>query len=271
MPSTPVVASIASVLTSIGADAARHLDGVWRELTRGQGAAEDEQFFRLVTGEPHPLGNMAILRESTGAQTTERAVAPLLALTTPTAVLYPLGVSEAIAQSLIDRGYTRLGAMPAMAVEIDAMAPTTLPAGYEWVRIGSGAAGSEWADVVTDGFGLPRGLARMLSPEVLEVDMAADARTQFFGIRRSGRLVAVSMLHLADGLAGIYCVATLPDERGRGLGAHVTAQALRAAHQVGYRVGILQSSAAGHSVYLGLGFKDFGAVSMFVRTPVLTP
>ena len=111
----------------------------------------------------------------------------------------------------------------------------------------------------------------MLSPEVLEVDMAADARTQFFGIRRSGRLVAVSMLHLADGLAGIYCVATLPDERGRGLGAHVTAQALRAAHQVGYRVGILQSSAAGHSVYLGLGFKDFGAVSMFVRTPVLTP
>lgn len=75
------------------------------------------------------------------------------------------------------------------------------------------------------------------------------------------------MLYLADGLAGIYCVATLPAEQGRGLAAHVTAEALRAAGRLGYGVGLLQSSAVRHSVYLGLGFRDVGSVLMFIRMP----
>ena len=79
--------------------------------------------------------------------------------------------------------------------------------------------------------------------------------------------MATSVLHVADGLAGIYCVATLAEERGMGLGGHVTAEALRAAHKFGYHVGVLQSSPAGHSVYLGLGFDDVGTVPMFVRMP----
>jgi predicted GNAT family acetyltransferase len=97
--------------------------------------------------------------------------------------------------------------------------------------------------------------------------MAVDARTQFFAVVRDGRTVATSLLYLADGLAGIYCVATLPAERGRGLGAHVTAEALRAAHRLGYGVGVLQSSAEGHPVYIGLGFEDLGRVPIFVRMP----
>lgn len=82
-----------------------------------------------------------------------------------------------------------------------------------------------------------------------------------------GVTAATSMLFLADGLAGIYCVSTVPAERGKGLGAHVTAEALRVAQRLGYGVGVLQSSPAGHSVYLGLGFADVGSVPMFVRLP----
>lgn len=80
-------------------------------------------------------------------------------------------------------------------------------------------------------------------------------------------MVATSVLFLADGLAGIYCVATLPEEHGRGLGKHVTAEALRVAHRLGYGVGVLQSSTAGHSVYQSLGFRDFDTVPMFIRMP----
>jgi hypothetical protein len=76
------------------------------------------------------------------------------------------------------------------------------------------------------------------------------------------------MLFLDDGLAGIYSVATLQDERGKGIGGYATAQPLRAAHALGYRVGVLQSSEAGHSVYLGLGFIDVGEVPMFTRMPI---
>jgi predicted GNAT family acetyltransferase len=97
--------------------------------------------------------------------------------------------------------------------------------------------------------------------------MAPDAPLQFFAIRRNGKVAATSMLYLADGLAGIYCVATREEERGKGFGAHVTAEPLRAALRLGYRVGVLQSSPAGHSVYLSLGFADVGTVPMFVRMP----
>ena len=55
--------------------------------------------------------------------------------------------------------------------------------------------------------------------------MAPDAQIQFFAIHHNGRFVATSLMYLADGLAGIYCVATLADERGKGLGADVRADA----------------------------------------------
>jgi GNAT superfamily N-acetyltransferase len=79
--------------------------------------------------------------------------------------------------------------------------------------------------------------------------------------------VAISLCFLADGLAGIYSVATLREKRGKGLGGHDTAEALRAAQELGYRVGVLQSWEEGHSVYRRLGFEDFGGVPMFIRKP----
>jgi GNAT superfamily N-acetyltransferase len=154
-----------------------------------------------------------------------------------------------------------------MAVDIDRMAKTALPPGFDWARIDAGDDGRARTKALANGYGPPPGLARMFSPEALGADMSSDAQVQFYAIRRNGRFVATSLLFLADGLAGIYCVATLPDERGKGLGAHATAEALRAAHRLGYRVGVLQSSTEGHSVYLGLGFEDFSGVPMFVRMP----
>jgi predicted GNAT family acetyltransferase len=154
-----------------------------------------------------------------------------------------------------------------MAVDIGRLAGTALPPGYGFARIGTGSEGAAWADTLAVGYGLPHGLARRFSPECLDADMAPDAEVQFFAVVRDGRTVATSLLFLADGLAGIYCVATLAEERGKGLAAHATAEPLRAAARQGYRVGILQSSTAGHSVYLGLGFEDVGGVPLFVRMP----
>ena len=45
-----------------------------------------------------------------------------------------------------------------------------------------------------------------------------------------------TVLLLDDGLAGIYSVATLSEERGKGIGGHATAETLRVAQALGYRV-----------------------------------
>ena len=266
MQKSPVVESIGSCRGSIGASAAGHLDLAIRHIFGGQGAVASGGYLRMITRTQHPFGNMAVLSAADSPQTTEEAVAPLLALEFPTMVLYTSGVSEAVAQTLLDKGYGQ-SAMPAMAVDIERMGATALQSGYEWTRIGAGSDGCEWSEVLALGYGLPLPVARMFSPDALGADMAPDATMQFFGIRHDGRLVATSMLYLAGGLAGIYCVATLAEERGKGLGAHVTAEALRTAHRLGYRVGVLQSSDDGHNVYLGLGFADLGWVPMFIRIP----
>jgi hypothetical protein len=102
---------------------------------------------------------------------------------------------------------------------------------------------------------------------MLHADTSPDARMQFFAIRRSGAIVCTSACYLEEGLAGIYCVSTLPTERRNGLAAHATAEPLRLAAQLGYRVGILQSSESGHTLYKSLGFADFGGVPFYIRIP----
>ena len=79
--------------------------------------------------------------------------------------------------------------------------------------------------------------------------------------------LAASMLYLHDGLAGIYGVATKPDHRGKGLGAHLTAEPLRTAWQEGYNTGLLQASAMGAPVYKRIGFRSHGDMALFVRVP----
>jgi len=244
-----------------------HLDLLWRDMMKSQGSVESETFFRLITGEEHPLGNLAILRDSSNAGVVEGAVAPLMDVSKPTAVLFVAGVDDAISGMLTSRGFSRIEPMPAMAVDVTSLTTTKLPEGNDFVKVSSAEDGTAWANVVAAGFQLPRGLARLLSPEVHGASAEPDAQVQFFAIRCRGAMVATSMLYLANGLAGIYCVATLPEERGKGLGAHVTAEALRVAKRLGYGVGVLQSSVAGHGVYLALGFKDFESVPMFIRMP----
>jgi len=268
MPRAPIVPSMATLGNAIGARASGHLDLAFRHMMQGQGAELTRHFLRLVTGEAHPLGNIAVVSDPDDLATMHAAVDPLLTCGFPTSVLYSQGISDAVARSLHAAGYVDAGTMPAMAVDIERLATTALPPGYEWARMGEGEAGRSWADTLAVGYGLPDGLARMMSPECLGAEMAPDSSLQFFAIRRNGQAVATSMLYLADGLAGIYCVATREEERGKGFGAHVTAEPLRVAQRLGYRVGVLQSSPAGHSVYLGLGFADIGTVPMFIRMPV---
>ncbi len=168
----------------------------------------DANCLRWVTREAHALGNVVIFSDLGDGDTARVAVDPLVRDNLPSAVLFPEGVSAAAAQSLATLGFVGEGAMPAMAVDIDRLAGTALPPAYTIARVDVGSGGQAWAEAPGVGYGLPPGLARLFSPEVLGADMAADARTQYFSVMHDGRAVATALLVLADGLAGIYCVAT---------------------------------------------------------------
>lgn len=96
-------------------------------------------------------------------------------------------------------------------------------------------------------------------PRLVEIEegMPQDqkALTRHFLARLDDRPVATSELFLAAGVAGLYFVGTLSEARGRGFGRAVALAALKAAREMGYRVGALQATRMGAPVYRRLGFR----------------
>ena len=78
-----------------------------------------------------------------------------------------------------------------------------------------------------------------------------------------GRPVATAELTVGGGVAGLYNIATLPELRGRGIGALMTWTPLRDAAQAGLPAAILQASPMGQGLYARLGFREFGSITEY--------
>lgn len=227
-------------------------------------AVNGEGYLRLMTGEPHPFGNLAVGRALEDASVAAEVVGPLAEIGAPSAVLFP---GESVPGDVLDRlgslGFEHHGAMPAMAVDIRSLPETKLAEGYEWVTIGERMSSEAWVDCLAVGYEIPLGVAKFFEPS--RVGDRDDVR--YYGAVKDGSVDSVSAVYLGAGVAGVYCVATREGARGRGLGAHLTAEPLRIAMQDGYGVGVLQSSEMGYPVYQRLGFRDFGQVQLLLRMP----
>lgn len=82
-----------------------------------------------------------------------------------------------------------------------------------------------------------------------------------------GKPVANSHLLLTCGVAGIFGVATLPEVRRKGVGTALSLAPLRDARDMGYRVGVLQSSRMGLGVYQKIGFKEYCTIEGYRWQP----
>jgi GNAT superfamily N-acetyltransferase len=258
--------TIESLGDRIGGTIERQFETFCRTLLSGPGVINEKGFFRIITGEMHPLGNFAVVSDPSDVDQTHAATRPLCVDDTPAATLFVGAVGDEVEVFLRERGFVLAETMPAMAVDLDRVTLPLLPDGYAIREVHAGADNASWCETFAVGYGLPRPVADAFGPNAA-AKIEGDSVARFFAVTGSGGMVATSTLFLEGGLAGIYCVATLPDERGKGLGACVTAEPLRLARQLGYRTGILQSSAIGESVYRRLGFTGFGTLPLYVRTP----
>lgn len=218
----------------------------------------------LNTGESDPFGNFAA-----GATVEEFAEAAriLASQPVPAMMLVPADRDPKLEAVIEPFGFAHHGAIPGMVVELDQVPTVQVPDGYQVGRVSSDESGEAWAQVLSEAYPVALLAAQSMSPMHAARNDAEDAPIQFFQATFDGQPVAVSALANIDGIAGVYCVATLESHRRKGLGAALTAAPLHAARAMGCKVGVLQASQAGYPTYRKLGFEDESQVHLYLRIP----
>jgi len=73
-----------------------------------------------------------------------------------------------------------------------------------------------------------------------------------------GKAVATNLAYNGGGVTGLFCIGTIPEYRGRGIGTAITLAPLYDARDEGYQYGVLFASEFGMPVYERIGFRYVG-------------
>jgi ribosomal protein S18 acetylase RimI-like enzyme len=259
--------SVASLGPDLGRVTECHFALTLDRLLHGEGVIKDDRGITLITGEAHPFGNFVIPATGIDAASLRESIVPLLELDVPSAVVVSNGAMDRACVEALERdGYGLMESMPAMAMNIEDLGEFPATDGVEFRRAG-GPEVEAWIEALAEGYELPLGVAKPFGPPKEDRADNPAAPMQFFAGVRDGEFVCTSMVNMQDGVAGVYCIATAPSARRKGLGAWITAETLRVSERQGYKVGVLQASASGFPVYARMGFQEVGSVPMYVRIP----
>ena len=165
-------------------------------------------------------------------------------------------------RALAQHGFRHDGNTPGMAVDLAALPESVpQPARLEIVHVETAPKMQAWSCTFVAGYEMPDDVVAPLHDLLSSLGLGLPYR--YYLASLGGKPVAASMLFLGAGVAGIYCVSTLREARGQGIGAAVTLQPLLEARGMGYQAGILQASDMGYNVYRRLGFKTYCAMDHF--------
>jgi GNAT superfamily N-acetyltransferase len=219
------------------------------------------EFLRLTSDVPHPMSNFVFRThfpsQEVGAKIDEM-IGFFKSRNLPVTWLIGSGCKPAdIGQHLVSHGLTWEVDVGGMTIDLKVMnedlaVPEDLiikqvqnKADMDQYLIPFGK-GFEFPDVVVDGWrkmDSSHGFGKRLP------------RTNYVGLM-NGLPVSCATLFKAFDLAGIYCVASVPEMRRKGAATALIVNALREARDEGYKTGLLQAKAMGASVYRRIGFVD---------------
>jgi ribosomal protein S18 acetylase RimI-like enzyme len=162
---------------------------------------------------------------------------------------------------LAEYGFHYSDDTPGMAIDLAALDTTPTVDGLEIRVVNEEETLRTWAHIFTIGYGLPPEWEFSVYDLQMRLGMGFPMRN-YLGYL-NGEPIATSVLFFGAGVAGIYSVATLPAARGKGIGAALTVRPLNDAREMGYRIGVLQSSEMGYNVYKKIGFRHLCQIEHF--------
>ncbi len=237
-----------------------------------EGCFENEKFARWRVPIPHPWFNGVLSSRPPEEQDDafiEETIQYFRAQQVRTFTWWmepPLNFSDW--EPMLSRyGFTSLRDTPGLAVELQALNELAQPVdGLEIQLVDQEELVHAWGATFTRGYGMPLDWEPAIHD--IAVKLGSDFPVRNYLGYWNGEPVATSSLFFGAGAAGIYNVSTLPKARGKGIGAALTLRPLQDARKLGYRIGILQSSAMGFNVYRQLGFRHLCQIEYFqLRLP----
>ena len=169
---------------------------------------------------------------------------------------------------LVDNGFKLCDDDPGMAVELAKLDDGLRRVPGLSIQIARDkSAWYQWGRTMAAGFEIPPAAGFVVQAWVELFTLAdPDIISAYTGLL-DGEPVATSVLTLVGGAAGIYGVSTIRRARRRGIGAWMTLQPLLDARAKGQKVGVLQASQMGASVYRSLGFQEYCRIRAYELRP----
>lgn len=157
---------------------------------------------------------------------------------------------------LYQNGWVHLASPPAMVIDLENIGTAEVPPGFKLQRVSNAEELSVWHQAIAKGFGMSVEVAEMFA-------WNPSDQIRFYTAFVNADVVGTTALILQNGVAGIYCLSTLPEFRARGIGTALTTLPLIEARNEGFHIGTLQSSKMGLPVYTRLGFQEVCKLRMF--------
>jgi len=245
----------------------RHLWSMWGPLGTGPGAQLTDSPTRLFveTPVPRPPYNSVFRFLDDGTSALRTQVDEVLAhyqsrpvtlawIVHPTS---PRGVRECLA----DRGLVMAEELFGMVADLAALdLEVALTPGVELMDA-TAEHSADWMEMVDVRDGLDAADSSFVR-QLME-DNIGHAR--WFLAKVDGVAVSKAILHVADGVAGIYGVATSERGRGRGLAGALTRHALGVARASGHELGLLHSTPMARELYRSIGFRDVATFEVWAE------
>ena len=169
------------------------------------------------------------------------------------------GRHASVDRALREYGLTIIVTEPAMAIRTAEVSLPVVPAGVEIVPVTDADLLGRLVDVEVSSFGSERAVAkRLLGPGQLELPAV-----RFYAALLDGRAVAQAYTHTVNGASSVWGVATIPDERGRGIGTAITAFAIRDAPNAD--LAWLMATSDGRAMYERMGFRHVSDWDVWTR------
>ncbi len=262
-----VISSLSDIINSIDENLFSYISNIGR-LPNAE-LYNDAKIKWVLTDIPHPLFNN-VIRAQIETETIDATILSLIekAKSRKTPLLWwisPTTQPSDLGKHLVKHGFVDDGQIPGMAIDLTSLkGDFRLPTGLTIQKVRDDESMRIWSEIFTEGFGLPEFVTESTHNTIGIAD--SNTTTAYLGWMND-KPVATSLLVLAGGVAGIYNVTTIPSARRKGVGTYMTRAGLQDAQERGYKVGILEATLMGVSMYRKLGFQEVCQISAFVWSP----